>query len=125
VFWKWILLWPGWNFACKEHKTTGIRAPRKRLVAAESIHSSVRDKNASDRALTDRRPGATLPFRHALQLGTAGVPAGVVLSDAGYGNDTDFRRGISASDSTPLALLNLHPPEHRAHQSCLGMVVLC
>jgi SRSO17 transposase len=30
----------------------------------------------------------------------AGVPAGVVLSDAGYGNDTDFRLGISALGMT-------------------------
>jgi hypothetical protein len=55
----------GGNIACKERKTTGIRAPRKRLIAPESIHSAVRDKYGNDRALTDRRAGAMLPFRHA------------------------------------------------------------
>jgi hypothetical protein len=53
-FEKWVLM-AGAIIACKERKTTGIRAPRKRLVALESSHSSVGDKKAHDGALADRR----------------------------------------------------------------------
>src|SRR5437764_10725347 len=42
---------------------------------------------------------ATKPSIALGQIGralAAGVPPGVVVTDAGYGNDTDFRRGVTA-----------------------------
>src|SRR3954452_24222499 len=42
---------------------------------------------------------ATKPYIARAQIGRApadGVPPGVVVTDAGYGNDTDFREGVTA-----------------------------
>ena len=49
-------------------------------------------------AFRDQAGDRARPDRAAL---AAGVPPGVVLADAGYGNDTDFRDGVTAAGPAP------------------------
>src|SRR3954464_11716999 len=71
--------------------------PARRAAAGGPGEDGVRAQAAGVAGEIEFRPKPAIALDQIRRAVAEGVPPGVVVTDAGYGNDTDFRDGITAS----------------------------